>query len=197
LHTLRLQAVVGALKGQGASRVLDLGCGEGRLISLLLKEPAFNEILGVEVSTSVLDYAERRLRVNRMPRRQAARLRLVQGSLTYRDRRLEGFDAAAVVEVIEHLDPGRLAAFEAALFRHARPGCVVLTTPNAEYNARYESMTPGSMRHDDHRFEWTRAEFSSWCERVSQQHGYQHRIEPIGEFDEALGAPSQMAVFTR
>ena len=197
LHTQRLLAVVEALKAQGATRVVDLGCGEGRLISLLLKEPGITDILGVEVSTTVLDRAERRLKLHRLPPRQASRVRLVQGSLTYRDRRLEGFDAAAAVEVIEHLDPSRLAAFESALFQHARPVCVVLTTPNAEYNVHYESMAVGAMRHEDHRFEWTRAEFGSWCDGISTRHGYQHRIEPIGDVDEALGSPSQMAVFTR
>lgn len=52
-------------------------------------------------------------------------MKLIQGSLLYRDQRLHGYDAAAVVEVIEHLAPARLAAFERVLFAAARPGMVV------------------------------------------------------------------------
>jgi 3' terminal RNA ribose 2'-O-methyltransferase Hen1 len=197
LHMLRLTAAVKAVKHQGAARVLDLGCGEGRLISLLLKESSFTEVVGVEVSTTILDRAVRRLRLDRLPPRQAARVRLLLGSLTYRDRRLEGFDAAAVVEVIEHLDPSRLPTFESALFQYARPGCVVVTTPNADYNVRYETLAEGALRHEDHRFEWTRDEFAAWCAGVSRRFGYEYRIEPIGEVDAEVGASSQMAVFTR
>jgi 3' terminal RNA ribose 2'-O-methyltransferase Hen1 len=193
LHEQRLQAVADALRRCGATRVLDLGCGEGRLLSMLLKDPTFKEIVGIEVSTVALDRATSRL--DRLVPSKASRIRLLQGSLIYRDRRLEGYDAAAVVEVIEHLDAARLPAFEAALFKYARPGCVVLTTPNAEYNARYSSLKDGELRHPDHRFEWTRSAFKQWCDRVSETYGYHVAVESVGEVDEALGAPSQMAVF--
>jgi 3' terminal RNA ribose 2'-O-methyltransferase Hen1 len=159
LNTQRLQAVVRVLKQRKARCVLDLGCGEGRLIALLLKEREIDEIVGLEVSSAVLDIARRRLRVDEMPERQAARLKLIQGSLTYRDRRLVGYDAAAVLEVIEHLEPGRLSAFESVVFGQARPPCVVITTPNADYNQRFPNLPAGKFRHPDHRFEWSRAEF--------------------------------------
>lgn len=42
--------------------------------------------------------------MNRTPR-QAERIKLIHGSLTYRDPRLANFETAAVVEVIEHLNP--------------------------------------------------------------------------------------------
>jgi 3' terminal RNA ribose 2'-O-methyltransferase Hen1 len=195
LHEQRLAAVLAALQQSGARRVLDLGCGEGRLIQLLLAEPQFTAILGMDVAYRSLVRAQER--IERMPERQRQRVRLIQGALTYRDERLAGYDAAAVVEVIEHLDPPRLAAFEQVLFAHARPGTVALTTPNAEYNVRFPSLEAGAMRHADHRFEWTRAEFAAWAARVAAAHGYGLRLLPIGPEDDQVGPPSQMALFAR
>jgi 3' terminal RNA ribose 2'-O-methyltransferase Hen1 len=197
LHELRLGAVLAALRQASARRVLDLGCGEGRLLQLLLAEKAFTEIVGLDVAHRALELAADRLHLDTMPPLQRARLTLLQGSLTYRDRRLEGYDAAAVVEVIEHLDPPRLAAFERVLFDFARPGLVVVTTPNAEYNVKFETLPAGRLRHKDHRFEWTRAEFEAWAQRVAGQFGYAVRFLPIGPEDPALGAPSQMGLFSR
>jgi len=194
LHDQRLAAVAAELRELGARRVLDLGCGEGRLIRLLLGEPQFEAILGVDVSSRALAIARERL--ERLAPRQQARVTLLQGALTYRDERLRGFDAAAVVEVIEHLDPPRLGAFERALFEAARPGAVVLTTPNAEYNVRFAALRPGGLRHADHRFEWTRAEFRAWAERVAARFGYAVRVAAVGPEDPEVGAPSQLATFT-
>jgi len=195
LNQQRLGAVLSALKSTGAHKVLDLGCGEGRLLKLLLDEKSFTEIVGVDVSYRVLEIARDRLRLDRLPPRQAERIKLVQGSLTYRDARLSGYDAAAVVEVIEHLDPPRLAAFERVLFEFARPGTVVMTTPNAEYNVMWESLPAGKFRHRDHRFEWTRAEFQRWATGVAEQFGYSVRFLPVGPEDPVVGSPTQMAVF--
>lgn len=197
LHEQRIGAVMAVLRGAGARRVLDLGCGEGKLIRELIKDKTFEEIVGLEVSLRSLEVAQDRLKLDRLPTSQAERVRLLHGSLTYRDRRLEGFDAAAVVEVVEHLDPSRLFAFERVLFEFARPRTVVLTTPNREYNVTWEAVGPDRLRHPDHRFEWTREEFQVWADRVAGQHGYSLRIVPIGSEDRRLGAPTQMGVFTR
>jgi 3' terminal RNA ribose 2'-O-methyltransferase Hen1 len=197
LHEQRLGAVLAAVRASGARRVLDLGCGEGRLLRELLKDRQFEEVVGMDVSIRSLETARDRLKLDRLPERKAARIKLLHGSLTYRDRRLEGFDAAAVVEVVEHLDPPRLAAFERALFEFARPGTVVLTTPNREFNVTWENVGAGRLRHPDHRFEWTRAEFRDWAEGLAGRHGYTVRFQPIGPVDEALGSPTQMAVFGR
>jgi len=197
LNEERLGTVVATLKATGATRVLDLGCGEGKLLKALLSEKQFDEIAGMDVSTRSLERAADRLRLDRMPPRQKARVRLIQGSLTYRDRRLEGYDAAAVVEVIEHLDSPRLHSFARALFECARPGAVVLTTPNREYNVRFEGLPAGRLRHKDHRFEWTRAEFREWSEQTAGRFGYRVRLAPIGPVDPDVGSPTQMAVFTR
>jgi 3' terminal RNA ribose 2'-O-methyltransferase Hen1 len=197
LHDLRLAAVHAALRETGAESLLDLGCGEGRLLELLLRDKQFTRIAGMDVAYRSLEIAKRRLQLDRLPPNIAQKLKLFQGSLLYRDRRLAGFDAAAVVEVIEHLEPDRLAAFERVLFAHARPKSVVLTSPNSEYNVRYESLEAGTMRHSDHRFEWSRAEFAAWAERIAAEHGYSVQIRGIGEEDPEVGSPSQMAIFSQ
>ena len=197
LHEQRLDRVVEVLKEAGARRVVDLGCGEGKLLRRLLASSDFSEILGMDVSYRALDVASERLHLDRMAPAKRERLKLIHGSLTYRDSRLAGYDAAAVVEVVEHLDPPRLAAFERVLFEFARPATVVLTTPNRDYNAMWPSLPAGRFRHRDHRFEWTRAEFRAWAEGVAARFGYALRVEPVGAEDAVLGAPTQMGVFTR
>jgi 3' terminal RNA ribose 2'-O-methyltransferase Hen1 len=195
LNEQRLGSVVAVLKSIGAKRVLDLGCGSGKLITALMKEPSFEEIVGVDISHRALEIAASRLRLERLAPRQRERVQLFQTALTYRDRRLTGFDAAAVVEVIEHLDEPRLASFERVVFEHARPGSVVITTPNREYNAKFEGLPAGRFRHRDHRFEWTRGELEAWAGGVAGRFGYRVRFLPVGPEDPELGAPTQMAVF--
>lgn len=197
LNEVRLAAVVRTLEASGAARVLDLGCGEGRLLKALLDDEQFREIVGVDASAAALKSAERRLRLDRLPERRRRRVTLLHGAMTYRDARLAGYDAAAVVEVVEHLAPDRLPAFEHVLFEFARPGTVVVTTPNREYNASFPHVEEGGVRHPDHRFEWTRAEFEAWSERTARAHGYGVRFEAVGEVDPSLGAPTQMGIFER
>ncbi len=196
LHEQRLGAVLAAIRSSGAKRVVDLGCGEGKLLREFLADKQFTEILGMDVSVRSLEYAHRRLKLDRLPERQRERIKLIHGSLTYRDERLGNYDAAAIVEVIEHLDPPRLKAFERVVFEQAKPRTVVLTTPNQEYNVMWESLPAGEMRHSDHRFEWTRAEFQDWANEIAKRFGYSVRFLPVGPEDGKVGAPSQMAVFS-
>lgn len=197
LHEQRLRAVLEHLVDSGAQSVLDLGCGEGRLLRLLLAERQFTRITGMDVAYRELLKAKDRLRYDRLPPAQQQRLTLLQGSLMYRDERLKGYDAAALVEVIEHVEPDRLRALERAVFEFATPTTVVVTTPNVEYNQKYVFLEPETFRHADHRFEWTRAEFSAWCNRVAETFGYAVSLCGVGEADEAVGSPSQMAVFRK
>ena len=185
--------MLAAVRSCGARSVIDLGCGEGRLLSLLLKETSLTKIAAMDVSFSVLERARERIRYEQMSEAQKERIAVFQGALTYRDKRFEGFDVACAVEVIEHLDVPRLSAFEQVLFKYARPRNAILTTPNREYNEKYGI---DGLRHGDHRFEWTRNEFRNWCARVAGEHRYSVRFAEVGEVDEKLGGPTQMAHFS-
>lgn len=197
LNARRMEAVKRAVLASGATSVIDLGCGECRLTSLLLGEPQVKKVTACDVSVSVLEKAAQRLRLERMQPYRKNKLTLMQASLTYRDERFGGYDCACVIEVIEHIEPMRLPAFERSVFEFAAPRTVILTTPNREYNANYEHMQDNSLRHGDHRFEWTRAEFAEWTEHVCEKFGYACEISGIGDADEALGSPTQMGVFTK
>ncbi len=197
LHELRLRSALARVKSNGARSVLDLGCGEGNLLKFLLEDPQFERILGMDVSLHALEMAKRRLKLHRLNERDQSRISLVQGSATYRDRRMEGFDAAVLVEVIEHLEPYHLKSMERAVFEFAKPKMVVITTPRAEYNQRFENQTPARFRHSDHRFEWTEKEFQDWANQVAITHGYTVTFSGVGEPFESFGVPSQMAHFSQ
>jgi 3' terminal RNA ribose 2'-O-methyltransferase Hen1 len=196
LNTQRLSSVVAALKSHGVKRVIDIGCGEGNLLNLLVKERQFTNIAGVDVSHIALEHASDKLKLGRAGDSVRERIQLFQGSLTYRDSRFSDYDAACVVEVVEHLDVPRLAAFERVLFEFAKPSVVVLTTPNKEYNANYGFLYEDDLRHGEHRFEWTRAEFRDWANRTAERFGYNVQFSEVGDADETHGAPTQMGVFT-
>lgn len=193
LNLQRHRAVLAALLELGARSVVDLGCGSGQFLAMLVAERSFTRVAGTDVSSRSLQVAARRLHLDRLGEREAERVELFAGALTYTDARLAGFDAAVLMEVVEHIDPGRLAAVERVVFSAARPGAVLVTTPNSEYNPNYEGLT--GLRHPDHRFEWTRAEFRSWAERVAAEHGYTVELRGIGDVDPERGTPTQMAVF--
>lgn len=197
LNDERMAAVVDALKASGAKAIADLGCGEGKLLQRLVRERWVESLVGVDAAARDLERASKRLKLDIASGPREGRVRLLHGSLTYRDARWEGCEAAALVEVIEHLEPDRLPALVKVVFGAARPATVVVSTPNAEYNALFPNLPAGAFRHPDHRFEWTRGEFAAWCDRVAQAHGYRFELSGIGPIDEQLGSPTQMAVFSR
>ena len=197
LNDQRYENVAATLKSLGARTVCDLGCGEGKLLSRLMQEKTLERIVGFEVSTVELEKTERRLKLDRMSPSQRGRIDVFRGSLVYEDERFEGFDAITLIEVIEHVDAERLDAIERVVFGKARANAVIVSTPNFEYNQLFEKMEPGSLRHGDHRFEWTRSEFESWANGVCERQGYIVRFEGIGEAHEEHGSPTQMAVFER
>ena len=196
LKVKRLDTVMAVIHEIGARRIVDLGCGEGYYLRTLVADPTIAEVMGVDVSPRVLARAERRLNLDRLPDHQRDKLTLRQSSVTYRDDQLTGFDALLLVEVIEHLEPDRIDSLEASVFGAARPTHVIVTTPNREYNAIY-GMPAETLRHPDHRFEWTRAEFSGWAEKVAAQHGYRVAFRAVGDLDPTYGPPTQLALFTR
>jgi 3' terminal RNA ribose 2'-O-methyltransferase Hen1 len=193
----RIGAVLAVLRSRGAKRVIDLGCGSGKLLAALSKDPSFERIVGTDVSVDALEAAGRRLHVDEMSTMKRERFSLFQSALTYRDRRLDGMDAAVLMEVIEHVDPERLPALEGNVFGSARPATVVVTTPNVEYNSRFDGLPEGHRRHRDHRFEWTREDFRRWAGSAAERSGYAVRFLPVGPVDPEVGPPTQMAVFER
>lgn len=197
LNEVRIQAVLAELVAAGIATVVDLGCGDGKLLSRLLKERRLTRLVGLDVSVRALEIAADRLHLERLPPRVRERIQLLHGGLTYRDARIEGFEAATAIEVIEHLDQNRLAAFERVLFQCAHPRLAIITTPNIEYNVNYPFLADGRLRHADHRFEWTRAEFEAWGRRVAESFGYAVRFAPVGAVDAVVGPPTQMAIFSR
>ncbi|EDX84742.1 hypothetical protein S7335_2439 [Synechococcus sp. PCC 7335] len=197
LNQQRMAAVGAVLKSHNAKRVIDLGCGEGALLKVLWEDRFFERIMGVDVSFRALETAKKRLSIEQIPLHQRERLQLMQGALTYRDERLIGYDAAAVIEVIEHMDLSRLSTFEQVLFQFTQPPLVVITTPNIEFNVLFPTLEQGHFRHQDHRFEWTRKQFQAWAERVGKQFGYDVEFQSIGFESPEVGSPSQMGIFTR
>jgi 3' terminal RNA ribose 2'-O-methyltransferase Hen1 len=195
LSVRRRGAVMEVLRELKARTVGDFGCGAGALTRDLLGSREFDLVVATDVSARALRLAAGRLGLDSMAER--ARLKIFQSALTYRDDRLAGLDAAVLMEVIEHVDPARLPALEQSVFGFAAPGAVVVTTPNAEYNVHFENLAPGAFRHRDHRFEWTRAEFSSWARRVAADYGYQVGLRSVGAVDAQTGSPTQLALFTR
>lgn len=195
LNEQRIQTVIATLKQHQIRSVIDLGCGEGRYMKELLQHREFEALAGIDVSPHVLDKAADRLKLDRLPEKRREKISLFQSSLVYRDARIKDYEAAICIEVIEHMDLPRVPVFESILFKHARPRLVILSTPNIEYNKKFETLTPGKLRHGDHRFEWTRAEFQAWARSAAANYGYNVEFAPIGPVDEELGPPTQMAVF--
>ena len=196
LNDIRLEAVHETLRGLQAWRVADLGCGEGRLLQRLAQDHRFTRLFGLDAAARELEKAARRLKLDRSGG-PVERITLLHGALTYRDARWHEADAACLVEVIEHLDAERLPALEKVVFGHARPRHVIVTTPNVEHNALFAGMAPGAMRHPDHRFEWSRAEFTAWADGICARHGYGWQWRGIGADDPVHGPPTQMGVFSR
>lgn len=197
LNDQRLLAVLNELKECGAKSVLDMGCGEGSLLRLLIKEKSFTAIAGMDVSAAVLDRAADNLKLNRMAGEENKRVTLFQSSVCCRDKRFKNYDAAAIVEVIEHLDENRLPSFVSVVFADTAFSTVIITTPNADFNVNYQGLTADNFRHSDHRFEWNCSQFHDWADSAADRFGYSVRYESIGEQDENQNTPTQMAVFRK
>ncbi|MER8713788.1 3' terminal RNA ribose 2'-O-methyltransferase Hen1 [Mesorhizobium sp. M0142] len=197
LNDLRMEAVVRAIQATGATTVADLGCGEGKLLYRLVRERWVHKLFGLDPAARELEWAAKRLKLNEFGGPPEGRVTLLHGSLTYRDGRWAAADVAVLVEVIEHLDEDRLPLVERIVFGETAPKSVIVTTPNADYNALFPRLAPGAFRHPDHRFEWSRAQFETWAAKIGEIYGYAATFSGIGAQDSTLGAPTQMAVFTR
>ncbi|MCL7943262.1 methyltransferase domain-containing protein [Marinobacter sp. ATCH36] len=194
LHEERLDFVYRKLRATGARRVLDLGCGSGSLLYRLLADEQFEDVIGLEDSGLSLQQARSILApylAEELPR-----IRLIRGSYAESNPALAGFEAAAMVETIEHVRPEQLSQVERAVFGEYRPGCLFMTTPNREYNPLFD-LAPGEFREEDHKFEWDRIKFQRWARGVADRNGYDVRFGGIGEYVPDAGHPTQTAFFTR
>jgi 3' terminal RNA ribose 2'-O-methyltransferase Hen1 len=194
LHEERLDSVFRALKRTGARQVLDLGCGSGSLLYRLLADRQFDRITGLENSGVSLRQA--RLGLADFFEQNPCRVELIRGSYTEPNPALAGYEAAAMVETIEHVHPEQLSRVEMAVFAGYRPGCLLMTTPNREYNPLFD-LAPGEFREQDHKFEWDRVKFQRWARGVAHRNGYTVEFGGIGEFVPDAGHPTQTAFFMR
>ncbi len=194
LHQERLDIVVESLRSQGARRVLDLGCGSGPLLVALAGDDFFEQIVGLDISRTALAQCARALDQAGFP--QGQRIQVLNDSFAETNPRFTGFNAAVLLETIEHIPPDRLSKVERAVFNGFRPDTVLITTPNQECNELL-GVPAHRLRHPEHEFEWTRAKFESWAQGVAARNGYQVTFAGIGPAHPALGSPSQMALYTR
>jgi len=193
LHEQRLDQVCRMLKATGARRLLDLGCGSGSLLYRLLAESQFEHIVGLEQSG--LSLAQCRAMLAGHLTSSGSRLHLIAGSYADKHPALVGFDAAAMVETIEHVSPQNLSKVELAVLGYLRPNHLLVTTPNREYNPLFD-LAPGELRDPDHKFEWTRSKFQQWARGLAVRNGYTVRFGGIGELHPDLGQPTQTALFS-
>lgn len=194
LHDARLDFVLGSLLNSGAESVLDLGCGSGAFLKYAATQKQFRRIVGVDTSEESLAVARRELAPHIEDGTKS--ISLINGSYLTENMTLAGFDAAVLIETIEHLDPRRLSVLERILFVAYRPTTIVLTTPNKEYNVLY-GLGEDELREPDHRFEWSRLRFRSWSTRLARQYGYRVLFGNVGECHPVFGTPTQAARFTR
>lgn len=194
LHDQRLEAVLVAIRECGAESILDLGCGDGALLMRLAHEPAVQRIVGIDLSADALTRLREKL--HELPAGFREKVELIHGSIADPPRVLAGFDAAVLVETIEHVDPDRLSMVERSVFHHMRPSTVVMTTPNGDFNPLL-GVPSHRFRHPEHRFEWGRVKFRSWAEGVARRHGYAVVCRDVAGAHPVYGGASQMALLTR
>lgn len=193
LHETCMVTVIEALLTARTGSVLDLGCGQGDLMVRIAALTQFSRIVGIDIAAPALQTARRMLGLD--PFAPPGRIQVMHASFTDADPSLMGFDAAVLLETIEHVEPGRLSRVERAVFGCYRPRTVLITTPNREYNAVY-GMVPGQFRHPGHCFEWDRPKFRRWACGVAARNGYAVAFRDIGDIHPTRGAPTQMATFT-
>ncbi|KAJ3191065.1 proteasome core particle subunit beta 2 [Irineochytrium annulatum] len=224
--TVRRTAVLSILKRHKVVSMIELGCGEGNVISIALNDTNVNAVVGVDILEERLLLAANNCAPNDYDRNnlreQPITLYLYHGSLTTADDRLLGYDGIICTEVIEHLDPPVLAEFPRITLGIYRPRVLVVTTPNAEFNVSFPDLKYGTpeavFRDDDHRFEWTRREFQEWASEIAESFGYGVSFSGVGgkifsekeqqlsyeekqllrdKFAHDVGHATQIATFTR
>ena len=195
LKIQRHEAIEATLAIHGAKTIIDLGCGEGSLIFYLLEQKKYAKIAGTDISAKNIESAKKRIAGR--PSRACREDDLFVSSLTYPDKRLRGYDAAVLSEVIEHFEINRMNTVMKNILGAAKPQIFIMTTPNRAYNNQFSGLADGAMRHPDHRYEFTEEEFTNFCRKNASAFGYEVELEPIGEISPEFGAPTLMGVFKK
>ncbi|KAJ2845560.1 hypothetical protein GGI22_006519 [Coemansia erecta] len=210
-------SIARVLYDYGAQSVLEVGCGEGNVLAFLAA-PApddrlpITRLYGVDIRKDSLEAARSRLAPDahdyRSMRTDELRIELYHGDASVRIGSVSA-DAIVCSEVIEHVDElSGVPALTGAILGAYRPRLAIFTTPNAEFNINFAPLNYGKpdarFRDDDHKFEWTRAQFAAWAEQAAMRFGYIVELLPVGvkmrnagaDFV-ACGGCTQMAVFER
>ncbi|MGM0845103.1 MAG: 3' terminal RNA ribose 2'-O-methyltransferase Hen1 [Bacillota bacterium] len=195
LNDLRYEKIIHHINRlEKKESIVDFGSGEGKLSLRLGFVNGVKEIIAVEPSESAALKALKRFE-KAAQKEDILMPTTMMGSLFYFDERLKGKDVMILCEVIEHIDEYRLPKIMNTILNDYKPGVLMITTPNQEYNQVYD-MSEG-YRHSDHRFEWTREEFYQWCNQQNTAENYELVFDGIGEEHERYGFPTQMCIFTR
>ncbi|XP_072166868.1 uncharacterized protein [Diadema setosum] len=202
LYVQRYEEITRITKEWQPKKVVDIGCGELKVIRLLKFHAYIHELVGMDIDKEVL--RGHRYLIEPLPAHYLKPLphplviSLLHGSITKPDSRLLNCDLAVCVEVIEHLYPDDVAEATRVIFGFMQPTKAVFTTPNSEFNVLFPGLQ--KFRHPDHKFEWTRREFQAWGDRVCDEYGYSVEYSGLGtgpEGSEHLGSCTQIALFSR
>jgi 3' terminal RNA ribose 2'-O-methyltransferase Hen1 len=193
LGKLRYSAFADLIAKRGITEVVDMGAGEGRLLELLVQNKNLKTILACEPTEMGLLKMRRNFEIWERKGRVKVNPEIIQSSLFYVDERLVGKECLALCEVIEHIDIDRIDDVMSIVLSKYAPKTFLMSTPNIEYNVVYELE---GFRHSDHRFEMTRTEFETFCQKHASSHGYEVSFTGIGDTHETLGQPTQLAIFT-
>ncbi|WAQ81527.1 hypothetical protein PtA15_1A869 [Puccinia triticina] len=166
-------------------------------------------LIGVDLDEERLERVQETLKLtnqkaqpdvlNPHSRWEPLRVELWSGDLAVNNERFKGLECVVMSEVIEHLFPHQLEQSIPLLFGSYQPQWIVITTPNHEFNQyidQYSSAETRShhrfldptgatdryFRDDDHKFEWTRDEFKTWCETIGSTYGYDYELSGCGSY---------------
>ncbi|XP_016985820.1 small RNA 2'-O-methyltransferase [Drosophila rhopaloa] len=189
-------------------KVVEFGCAEMRFFQLMRRIETIENILLVDIDEPLLrknsisvnplvsDYIRHRL--------SPLNVRILQGSVADSSEELRNTDAVVALELIEHVYDDVLSKIPSNVFGFMQPKLVVFSTPNSDYNViftRFNPLLPNGFRHDDHKFEWTREEFKSWCLSIVEKYpNYMFSLLGVGNPPkdlESVGHVSQIAIFVR
>lgn len=197
---------------EGLHSLLDLGCNNCRFLTLAKELPYLSHLAGVDLDPEVLANVVERHRLRPLAadflggphaRSTPLSLQLVLGSVcdSAAAEAWQGVEAVTALELIEHLHPEDIGQFSHTVFGVIEPKLVILSTPNSDFNPLFPNWEEGTLRHWDHKFEWSREEFREWVSNVVGLYPqYDVEFNGVGfweDFEYSNGPASQFAIFRR